>query len=56
MFSVIGRVMTRTGSASSAGLLRILLALLVLAVCGQLALGLVLEPSELYEIQPVTAQ
>jgi len=31
VFSVIGRVMTRTGSASSAGLLRILLALLVWA-------------------------
>ena len=47
---------TRIGARMKAEQLRILLALLVLAVCGQLALGLVLEPSELYEIQPVTAQ
>ncbi|EYD70676.1 sulfite exporter TauE/SafE family protein [Limimaricola hongkongensis] len=42
---------TRIGARMKAEQLRILLALLVLAVCGQLALGLVLEPSELYEIE-----
>ncbi len=44
---------TRIGARMKAEQLRILLALLVLAVCGQLALGLVLRPSELYEIQSV---
>jgi uncharacterized membrane protein YfcA len=46
---------TRIGARMKAEQLRILLALLVLAVCGQLALGLVLRPTELYEIQPVAA-
>ena len=41
------------GAKLRAEQLRILLALLVLAVCGQLALGLVLRPAELYEIQSV---
>ncbi len=44
---------TRIGARMKAEQLRILLALLVLAVCGQLALGLVLRPAELYEIQSV---
>ena len=42
---------TRIGARMKAEQLRILLALLVLAVCGQLALGLVLRPDELYEIE-----
>ncbi|WP_341211237.1 sulfite exporter TauE/SafE family protein [uncultured Limimaricola sp.] len=46
---------TRIGARMKAEQLRILLALLVLGVCGQLALGLILRPSELYEIQSVAA-
>ncbi|MBB3712753.1 hypothetical protein FHS00_002348 [Limimaricola variabilis] len=44
---------TRIGARMKAEQLRILLALLVLAVCGQLALGLVLRPSELYVVETV---
>ena len=32
------------------------LAVLVLAVCGKLALDLLLEPSELYSLSPVAAE
>ncbi|PSK84943.1 hypothetical protein CLV79_108111 [Limimaricola soesokkakensis] len=46
---------SRIGARMRAEQLRILLALLVLAVCGQLALGLVLRPAELYEIELVDA-
>ena len=46
---------SRIGARMRAEQLRILLALLVLAVCGQLALGLVLRPTELYEIELVDA-
>jgi uncharacterized membrane protein YfcA len=41
------------GARMKAEQLRILLALLVLAVCGQIALELVIRPSELYGIQNV---
>ncbi len=41
---------TRIGARMKAEQLRILLALLVLGVCGKLALDLLLEPSELYSI------
>ena len=48
---VVGaQVGTRIGARLKAEQLRILLALLVLAVCGKLALDLVLEPAELYSI------
>ncbi|WP_370162002.1 sulfite exporter TauE/SafE family protein [Limimaricola soesokkakensis] len=46
---------SRIGARMRAEQLRILLARLVLAVCGQLALGLVLRPAELYEIELVDA-
>ena len=41
---------TTLGARMKAEQLRILLALLVLAVCGKLALDLLLQPAELYEI------
>ena len=48
---VIGaQIGTRIGVKMKAEQLRILLALLVLAVCGKLALDLLLQPSELYSI------
>jgi len=48
---VIGaQIGTRIGTRLKAEQLRILLALLVLAVCAKIALGLVLEPEELYSI------
>ena len=48
---VIGaQVGTRIGTRMKAEQLRILLALMVLAVCGKLALDLLLPPSELYSI------
>ena len=48
---VVGaQVGTRLGTRLKAEQLRILLALLVLAVCGKLALDLLLEPAELYSV------
>ncbi|WP_308915923.1 sulfite exporter TauE/SafE family protein [Jannaschia sp. LMIT008] len=48
---VVGaQVGTRIGTRLKAEQLRILLALLVLAVCGTLAAGLLLEPAELYSL------
>ena len=48
---VVGaQIGTRIGVKLKAEQLRILLALLVLAVCGKLALDLLLQPSELYSI------
>lgn len=48
---VVGaQVGTRIGVKMKAEQLRILLAIMVLAVCGKLALELLLEPSELYSI------
>lgn len=47
---------TRIGSRMKAEQLRILLALLVLAVCAKLALELLLEPKELYSIAESTPQ
>ncbi|MEL7026729.1 MAG: sulfite exporter TauE/SafE family protein [Pseudomonadota bacterium] len=48
---VIGaQVGTRIGARMKAEQLRILLAIMVLAVCGKLALDLLLEPSELYSL------
>jgi uncharacterized membrane protein YfcA len=48
---VIGaQVGTRLGARLKAEQLRILLSLLVLAVCGKLALDLLLEPSELFSV------
>ena len=48
---VVGaQVGTRIGLRLSAERLRILLAMLVLAVCGKLALDLLIEPAELYSI------
>jgi uncharacterized membrane protein YfcA len=48
---VIGaQIGTRIGVKMKAEQLRILLALMVLAVCGRLALDLLLEPAELYSI------
>ena len=48
---VIGaQVGTRIGAKMPAEQLRILLAMMVLAVCGKLALDLLLQPSELYSI------
>jgi len=44
------QVGTRIGVKMKAEQLRILLALMVLAVCGKLALDLLLEPSELFSI------
>ena len=50
---VIGaQVGTRIGVRMKAEQLRILLAGLVLLVCGQLAADLLLEPSELYALSP----
>lgn len=50
---VIGaQIGTGIGVRMKAEQLRILLALLVLAVCGKLALDLLLQPSELYSIGP----
>jgi len=50
------QVGTRIGVRMQAEKLRILLAVLVLAVCGKLALDLLLEPSELYSLSPVAAE
>lgn len=51
---VIGaQVGARIGTKMKAEQLRILLALLVLSVCGKLALDLLLQPSELYSIDTV---
>jgi uncharacterized protein len=48
---VIGaQIGTRIGARMKAEQLRILLALLVLAVCLQLAFGLLLRPAELYSV------
>ena len=48
---VIGaQVGTQIGARMKAESLRILLAVMVLAVCGKLALDLLLEPSELYSL------
>jgi uncharacterized membrane protein YfcA len=48
---VIGaQIGTRIGVKMKAEQLRILLAIMVLAVCGKLALELLLEPAELYSI------
>ena len=44
----------RLGTRLRAEQLRILLALLVLSVCGKLALDLLIEPAELYSIAPET--
>jgi len=48
------QVGTRIGVRMQAEQLRILLAVLVLAVCGKLALDLLLKPAELYSLGPVT--
>lgn len=50
------QVGTRIGVRMQAEQLRILLAVLVLAVCGKLALDLLLEPAELYSLNPVAAE
>ena len=55
VFPLVGGVVgaqfgTTLGARMKAEQLRILLALLVLAVCGKLALDLLLQPAELYEI------
>ena len=48
---VIGaQIGTRIGVKMKAEQLRILLAMMVLAVCGKLALDLLLQPSELYSL------
>lgn len=48
---VIGaQIGTRIGVKMKAEQLRILLAIMVLAVCGRLALDLLLEPAELYSL------
>jgi uncharacterized membrane protein YfcA len=48
---VIGaQVGTRLGARMRAEQLRILLSLIVLAVCGKLALDLLIEPAELFSI------
>lgn len=57
VFLIIGGVVgaqvgTRIGLRLKAEQLRILLALLVLAVCGKIALDLLLTPAELYTIRP----
>ncbi len=50
---VIGaQIGARIGVKMKAEQLRILLALMVLVVCGKLALDLLLMPSELYELGP----
>ncbi len=51
---VVGaQIGTRIGVRLKAEQLRILLAILVLAVCGKLALDLLLQPSEIYSLAPV---
>jgi uncharacterized membrane protein YfcA len=51
---VIGaQIGTQIGAKLKAEQLRILLALMVLAVCGKLGLDLVLQPSELYSLGAV---
>ncbi|MFG6569656.1 sulfite exporter TauE/SafE family protein [Sulfitobacter sp. 1A13679] len=50
------QVGTRIGVRMQAEQLRILLAVLVLVVCGKLALDLLLEPAELYSLSPVAAE
>ena len=50
------QVGTRIGVRMQAEQLRILLAVLVLAVRGKLALDLLLEPAELYSLNPVAAE
>ena len=51
---VIGaQVGTQIGVRMKAEQLRVLLAILVLSVCGKLALDLLLQPSELYSLGPV---
>ena len=49
---VAAQIGTQWGARLRADQLRILLALLVLAVCGKLALDLFLRPDELYSITP----
>ena len=54
---VVGaQIGTQIGVKMKAEQLRILLALMVLAVCGQLALGLLLMPQELYSLALLRAQ
>lgn len=58
LFLLIGGVVgaqfgTRIGTRLKAEQLRILLALLVIIVCGKLALDLLLQPSELFSLAPV---
>jgi hypothetical protein len=43
----------RLGTRLKAEQMRILLALMVLIVCGKLALDLLLQPAELYSLSPV---
>ena len=51
---VVGaQIGTRLGARLNAEQLRVLLALLVLAVCGKIALDLLLEPGELYSLAKV---
>jgi uncharacterized membrane protein YfcA len=53
---VVGaQIGTQIGVKMKAEQLRILLALMVLAVCGQLALGLLLMPQELYSLADMRA-
>ena len=54
---VIGaQIGTNIGLRMKAEQLRVLLALLVIIVCGKLALELLLQPSELYSIAPLVVQ
>jgi len=54
---VVGaQIGTNIGLRMKAEQLRVLLALLVIIVCGKLALELLLQPSELYSIAPTVAQ
>ena len=54
---VIGaQIGTNIGLRMKAEQLRVLLALLVIIVCGKLALELLLQPSELYSIAPMVVQ
>ena len=54
---VIGAQLGSTiGVKLKAEMLRVLLALLVLSVCGKIALDLLLEPSELYSLSRPAAQ
>jgi uncharacterized membrane protein YfcA len=51
---VVGaQIGTRLGARLNAEQLRVLLAILVLAVCAKIALDLLLEPSELYSLAKV---